>query len=114
MSQNKKQVKGSAVPKIIGVSVAAIAAGAAGAYFLSSAKKRKELKGWMLKMKGEALEKVENLKEATEPAYHRAIDEAAKRYHVLKNIDQKELAQIIKELKSHWKHINQKINKKKK
>lgn len=112
--QKKKQTKSAVMPKAIGVGIAALAAGAAGAYFLQSAKNRKKLKGWMLKMKGEALEKIENLKEISEPVYHRAIDEAGRRYQVLKHIDQKELAQIVKELKGHWKHINKKISKKSK
>lgn len=114
MKQNKKQAKSSVVPKVIGAGIAAVVAGVAGAYFLQSAKKRKKLKGWMLKMKGEALERVENLKEVTEPMYHKTIDEAAKRFRALKNVDQEELAKMVKELKSHWRRINQKINKKRK
>lgn len=113
MKQNKKQTKSIITPKVVGVSVATIAAGVAGVYFLRSAKNRKKLKGWMLKMKGDALEKVENLKEVTEPVYHKVIDEVAKRYQTLKRVDQQELMQIIKELKDHWKYIDQKVNKKK-
>ena len=107
----KARSKIGIAPKIIGVGIAAVVAGIAGAHFLDSAKKRKKLKGWMLKMKGEALERIENLREATEPAYHKAIDEAAKRYLTLKHIDQKELAAVTKELKSHWKSISRQIGK---
>ncbi|HEY4495179.1 MAG TPA: hypothetical protein VJC01_01875 [Candidatus Paceibacterota bacterium] len=107
----KARSKIGIAPKIIGAGIAAVVAGIAGAHFLQTAKNRKKLKGWMLKMKGEALERIENLKEATEPAYHKAIDEAAKRYVALKHIDQKELSSVTKELKNHWKHINRQLNK---
>ena len=107
----KARSKIGIAPKIIGVGIAAVVAGIAGAHFLDSAKKRKKLKGWMLKMKGEALERIENLREATEPAYHKAIDQAAKQYISLKHIDQKELAAVTKELKNHWKSINRQIEK---
>jgi len=107
----KARSKISIAPKIIGAGIAAVVAGIAGAHFLDSAKKKKKLKGWMLKMKGEALERIENLKEVNEKAYHKAVDEAAKRYISLKHIDKKELANVAKELKSHWKRINRQISK---
>ena len=107
----KARSKIGIAPKIIVAGIAAVVAGIAGAHFLDSAKKRKKLKGWMLKMKDEALERIENLREATEPAYHKAIDQAAKQYISLKHIDQKELAAVTKELKNHWKSINRQIEK---
>ena len=107
----RARAKSGVAPKIIGAGIAAIAAGIAGAHFLNSAKKRKKLKGWMLKMKGEALEQVEKLKEVNEDAYHKAMDAAAKRYTALKHVDKEELAKITKELKSYWKHINRRLNK---
>jgi len=68
--------------KIIGA--AAIAA--IGAYFLTGkhgAENRENVRGWMLKMKGEVLEKVEDLKNLTEADYYKIVDEAAARYRKL-------------------------------
>jgi len=107
-SKNKKQAKNKLALAAAGAGVAVLAAGA---YFLQTAKNRKKLKGWMLKMKGEALERIEQLKEVNEEAYHKAVDEVAKRYISLKHIDRKELAIVTKELKSHWKRINRQISK---
>src|SRR3989344_8569266 len=79
-AKNKNQTKSKLALAAVGAGVAVLAAGAAGSYFLQTAKNRKKLKGWMLKMKGETLEKIEKLKEVNEKAYHKAVDAAAKRY----------------------------------
>ena len=113
-AKNKNQTKSKLALAAVGAGMAVLAAGAAGSYFLQTAKNRKKLKGWMLKMKGEALEKIEQLKEVNEGAYHKAVDAAAKRYVALKHIDQKELAAVTKELKGHWKNINRRIEKSRK
>lgn len=85
------------------------AAAAVGGYFLynnkDAQKKIKKVKGWALKAKGEVLEKIENLKEVNEDAYNKVIDAVLSRYNKVSNIDTTELAQISKELKSHWKSI---------
>jgi len=111
---DKNQTKNKLAMVTVGAGMAVFAAGVAGSYFLQTAKNRKKLKGWMLKMKGEALEKIEQLKEVNEGAYHKAVDAAAKRYVALKHIDQKELASVTKELKGHWKNINRRIEKSRK
>ena len=92
----------------IGLGVAAIAA-AAGATYLygtkSGAKKRKEIKGWMLKAKGEILENIENMKEVSEGAYHDVVESVLGKYKKLKNIDPVEVAALMAELKAHWNNI---------
>jgi len=91
-----------------GMGLAALAATAAGAYFLSGkkgAKNRKRVKGWMLKAKGEVLQEMEHMKNMSEGTYHDTIDAMSERYKILKNVDEKELNHLVNELKSHWKHI---------
>jgi len=90
--------------KIAGFGTAAVVA-AAGAYFLSGkvgAKNRKMISGWVLKMKGEVLEKVENLKEMNADAYHRLVDQVAEHYVKVKGVNSSELGLLVKELKSFW------------
>lgn len=92
----------------LGLGLAALAAAAAGAYYFygkDGARHRKHLKSWALKAKAEAMEKVEKLKEVTEPAYRGAITQVLDKYKKVKSIDPKELELLGKELHSHWKRI---------
>ena len=96
---------------VAGMGVALAAAAAAG-YFLygkDGAKNRKKVKGWMLKAKGEVLEKLEEAKHVSEPMYRKIVSGVAKRYASLKNVDKKDLAQMAKELQGHWKSIKRHI-----
>ncbi|MBU4348390.1 hypothetical protein KJ671_02760 [Patescibacteria group bacterium] len=91
----------------IGLAAAAIAT-SAGAYFLygkDGDKNRKKIKGWMLKAKGEILQELEHMKNVDEKTYHELINTAASRYKILKNVNNKELFILAKELKDHWQHI---------
>lgn len=93
----------------VGFGLAAVAAAAAGAYFLygkDGAKNRKAIKGWMLKMKGEVLSQMEQLKEVNEDAYDKIVDAVAKKYQAVKQIDKTELAAMAADLKRHWNSIN--------
>ena len=84
---------------------AATVAAAAGAYFLygkDGSKNRKMVKGWMLKARGEILEQLENLEEVSQKNYQQIVDQVAKNYRALRNVDKIELAQMVAELKAHW------------
>lgn len=98
---------------LIGVGIAAVVAAAAGTYFLygskNAVKNRKKVKGWMLKAKGEILEKLENLKEVNEEIYHKIVNEVSNKYQAVKSIDKKDVVEFAKELKSHWKSIEKEI-----
>ncbi len=97
----------------LGLGAAAIAAAAAGAYFLYGSTKgparRKALKSWTVKMKGEVMEQVEKIKDLSEETYHSAIDTVAKKYSKIKKIDTEELKDTVKRLKGHWKDIKKEI-----
>ena len=99
---------------VAGAGLATIAAAAAGAFFLygskEGAKHRKQIRGWALKMKGEVVEKMEQMKEVSEEKYRDVVDATTKRYQGLKNIDQSELMAMANELKGHWRNIKRQID----
>lgn len=91
----------------LGIAAAAAATAAAG-YFLygkDGAKNRKKIKSWGLKAKAEVLEKIENSKHMTKELYDEAVEEVARKYRAIKSVDPKEIEQIAKELKGHWRSI---------
>jgi hypothetical protein len=87
------------------------AAAAAGAYFVygKTAKHRRALRGWMLRMKGEVLERIESMKEVNEDTYKETVDKVAKRYRKVKDINQKELEGLVKDLRGAWGKFQGKI-----
>ena len=96
-----------------GAGLGAVAAGVAGAYFLygskEGAKRRKKIKSWTLKMKGDVMKKLESLKEVNEEIYNRVIDEVASQYKKVKSIDAEEIASLAIEMKRYWKNIKKDI-----
>lgn len=100
----------SRVAGVVGIGLAAITAAALGAYFLygtGGEQRRKKVRGWMLKARGEVLEQLEGLKSFNQAAYNRVIDEVGSRYKKLKNIDPVEVTEMAQELKGHWSAIKQ-------
>jgi hypothetical protein len=101
----KKAVSGTTG---LGLGLALVAASAAAGYFLygkDGAKKRTKIKGWMLKAKGEVLEKIEKLKDVSEDEYNRVINTVAEKYGKVKDIDAAEVEALAKDLRKHWKSI---------
>ena len=98
----------------VAVGLGALAALSAGAYFLygtkEGAKKRVKIKGWMLKAKGEVLEKIEALKEVNEETYNKVLSTVMKKYEGLKDIDQGEVGAMMADLKKHWLNIKKHID----
>jgi hypothetical protein len=101
----------SGVSKLLGIG--AVVASLAGAYFLygtkEGVKSKKKIKGWMLKAKGEVLEKLENMKNVGEQEYNVILEQVLKKYSSLKNIDKKELESLVSDLKKHWKNIKKNL-----
>lgn len=99
--------KGSGVKT--GLAVVASIGAIAGAYFLygtdAGKKKRKEIKGWMLKAKGEVLEKIENVKDLSEDKYKSIVATVMKKYDGLKDKYGEDAAILYKELMSYWSHL---------
>ncbi len=95
--------------------IGALLAAAAGAYFLygskDAAKNRKKITGWALKVKGEVLEQIEKAKsEISEERYHEIIDKVERKYRALKEVENDELAEVVKDLKKHWKNIKKHVD----
>lgn len=90
----------------IGASIAAVVA--AGYFFFGpdGKKHQKKLKGWMIKMKGEIIEKIESMQDITKEAYDTVVDTVSSAY--VKVGGKEEVAKLAKELKSHWKAISSK------
>lgn len=113
-SDKSEGLSGTGKGVLVGAGIAALVATAAGAYFLYSSKdagkRRKQVKGWALKAKGEILEKLESLSEVSEDIYHGIVKEVADRYEGLKNIEPAELREFRSELQTNWSKIKKEIS----
>lgn len=88
------------------------ALGALGAYWLydrSRQGRAKTARGWMLKMQGEVLETLEDLRHLNQEAYHRAVDQAARRYQSLKRVNKRELHALVRDMKDSWEFVNREL-----
>lgn len=114
MEKNNKPENLMEDKMVVGVGLGMIAALSAGAYYLygtkEGAKKRVKIRGWMLKAKGEVMEKMESLKEVNEETYNALIQSVMKKYESLKNIDPIEVTELTNDMKKHWKNIKRHIN----
>ncbi len=108
MAQKKSPVQKKNGGMEVGMALAGLAA-VAGAVFLygteAGKKKRKAMKGWMLKAKGEVMEKLENLKEVNEENYNKVVEAVEAKYKALKTVAPEDLAEVVADLKKSWKHI---------
>jgi hypothetical protein len=89
----------------VGAGIAAIAATAY--FFLGPDGKRhqKKMKGWMVKMKGEVLEKLEEVQDLTEPIYNEIVDTVARAQEVNERIPKDEIYSLANDLKKQWRTI---------
>ena len=108
MSSKKSPTKKSGNGLEVGLAIAGLAAIAGGVFLYGTdagKRKRKAIKGWMLKAKGEVIEKLETLKEVNEENYHKIVDAVEKKYKAVKSVAPEELAEVIADLKKSWKSI---------
>ena len=107
MAQTNKTGKNAAG---VGVGIAALAAAAAGAFYFYGSKhapqNRKQMKGWMIKAKGDVVEKMETMKEMSQKNYDNIVNEVTAKYGKLKNIDPKDLRAMADDMRKHWKNIS--------
>ncbi len=93
--------------KMIGAGVGIAALSVAG-YLLfgpEGKKNRKVIKGWTVKMKGDIIERLEDVKEVTQPIYDKVVDEVSKTYTKAKGLDEADVQAFAVELKKQWKAI---------
>ena len=99
----------------VGAGIAALAAAAAGAYYLYGSTKgkanRKTVKSWMLKAKADVMDEIEKMKEVNEGAYREVVAKVAKKYQDIKGMDRAELAELVARLQGHWRDIKAEIEK---
>lgn len=97
----------------LGIAVGSTLAAAAAAYFLYGAKdakkRRASVRGWVLKAKGEVLEKIEGLTEVNKEKYQSIIKDTLARYAKIKHISKEEIAALEKELHAYWEHLKKEI-----
>ena len=103
--------KGVSAGTAIGVAAAATAAAAAaGAYWLYGAKNaskhRKMAKSFMLKARADVMDAVERVKDIDKTAYLAIVDKVVAKYGHVAGVTADEIAQMTKDLKSAWTHMN--------
>jgi hypothetical protein len=112
MQKNKSENNDTKIA--VGVGIGMLAALSAGAYYLygtkEGAKKRVKIRGWVLKAKGEVMEKLENLKEVNEETYNNIITTITNKYKGVKSINPEEVESLVTDLKKHWKSIKKHID----
>lgn len=96
--------KGLSTGTIIGIGAGVVAAAAATYFFFGpeGKKNRGKLKGWMIRMKGEIIEKMENAKELSEQTYQKIVDAVAARYEK-QGISKEAVVGFAEMLKRQWK-----------
>lgn len=101
---------------IVALGTSAVALAASSYYFFGPAGKihRKKAVGWMIKMKGEIIEQIQNAKEISEPIYHNIVDSVLATYVAGGKIAAPELELFAKSLKGQWKNIVKTLPKPKK
>lgn len=110
MKNDKKNVE-----KVLTIGVGAVALAAAGYFFLGPKGKnnQKKTRAWMIKMKGDVVEKLESTQDITKETYDTIVDTVGDAYITVAE-SKDEVAKLAKELKSHWKSISSKVMKGKK
>jgi len=111
----KKQTKneGTSAGTIAAVGAGVIAVAAASYFFFGpeGKKNRHAMKGWMVKMKGEIIEKMEESKDMTEAAYEKIVDAVSAKYAKAGKISEAEIRLFAGLLKQQWKGIVKAHNK---
>jgi len=112
----KKQSSAEIVGKVVvvGAGIAALSAAAYVMFGPDAKKNKKAVKSWVVKMKGEIIEKLEEAKEITEPVYQDIINTVHQKYMNVKNIDKTELVDAVADLRKQWKNMSKDAKPKKK
>ncbi len=110
----KKSTEGTARKvATVGAGVAALAA--AGYFFLGpkGKKNQKATRAWMIKMKGDVVEKLESVQDVSKDAYDTIVDSVGGAYEAVAD-NKDEVRELATELKSHWKSISERAMQKRK
>lgn len=107
MAKQIKKNQESSTGTVVAVGAGVIALAAASYFFFGpeGKKNRDSLKGWMVKMKGEVIEKMEDAKDMTEAAYEKIVDAVASKYAKAGRVSEQEIRLFAGLLKQQWKGI---------
>jgi hypothetical protein len=84
---------------------AALAAGAVYFYGPDGESRRNNFRGWILKTKGEVLDKLEGIESVTKDTYEDIVDSAIEKFATERARREQEVDIIRQELKSNWGYI---------
>ncbi len=101
---------------IVALGASAVALAASTYYFFGPEGKihRQKAAGWMVKMKGEIIERISEAKDISEKSYHEIVDSVLASYMASGKVTPPELEKFAQNLKSQWKQILKKLPKSKK
>jgi hypothetical protein len=103
----QKKTKANAIKlSVLGASLAGLAATAYFFFGPKGKKNRQHAKAWVIKMKGDVVEKLEAAREITEPVYLEIVDTVSREYKKGKKASGEEIEAVAKDLKKHWKSIS--------
>lgn len=111
MTEDINEEKKSHTGFIAGIS-AALAAGAMFFYGPDGERRRKNFRGWMLKTKGEILDKLEEGESVTKEKYEDIVDAAIAKFETERAKKNKEVEVLRYELKNNWDHIKKSVDEK--
>ncbi len=113
MAKKTKKNEGSSTGTVVAVGAGMVALAAASYFFFGpeGKKNRNSLKGWMVKMKGEIIEKMEGAEEMSEAAYEKIVDAVAAKYAKAGKVSEAEIRLFADVLKQQWKGIVKAHNK---
>jgi hypothetical protein len=99
----------------VGVGIAATVAAVAGAYYFygsdTASKHRKQLKRWMVSMKAEVMDKLDEVADINSETYDAIVGAVAEKYKKLKDVDPQEVIKLATRMRGHWKDIKKDIEK---
>lgn len=92
----------------VGAGLAAVAAAAVGAYYLTgkNAGNRKKIAKWAKDMQKDVANELGKAAKITKTSYNKIVDQVAKRYEDVKSVSAPELGALALDLKRHWDVIN--------
>lgn len=107
------QKKGMSAGGVVAIGAGVAALAAASYYFFGpeGKKNQKKMKGWMIKMKGDIVDKMEDAKDMSEAAYHNIIDTVSATYQKNKKVAATDVADYVAILKKQWRGISGSLKK---
>lgn len=111
MSNNKQESQDEQSSKLpLAGLLGAAAIGAVYLYGKNKQRVQQRLRGWMLKVKGEVMEKVAESESLTREEYEDIVDSAVDKYKRKKQQASERFEQIRQDLKARWEEIHEEIS----